>query len=209
MATIGIIGSKIVGATGKFGGASHYSEFEADGTLKMTGNATVWRDINIDLGPFRGGATAPTFAEVRASSGIYGVAMADGDEISGCFEIPHEVLLSSAMTPHVHFIPTGTVTAPDNCKFQLLYQLISDGGTFSASSSSLDTGNVAIGTQWVQQRCDFTANITNAAGVGAHLYYTFRRIAASGDNYAGTIHVGTFGLHVECDVIGSRQIGTK
>jgi hypothetical protein len=32
----------------RFGDDTNYSEFEADGTLKANGNATVWEDLNFD-----------------------------------------------------------------------------------------------------------------------------------------------------------------
>lgn len=35
---------EVTGATGQFGGATDHSQFEADGTLKFNGAATVWKD---------------------------------------------------------------------------------------------------------------------------------------------------------------------
>ena len=47
----------------KFGDASNYSTFEADGTLLMVGNATVWDDLRVPLSEPSTGETKPSWAK--------------------------------------------------------------------------------------------------------------------------------------------------
>jgi hypothetical protein len=49
----------------KFGDASNYSTFEADGTLLMIGNATVWDDVRVSLITRGSGGVNPTFSQIQ------------------------------------------------------------------------------------------------------------------------------------------------
>jgi hypothetical protein len=55
----------------RFGGLSNYSEFEADGTLKFAGSATVWDDIRVPVTATRVGATqVPDFTQVADDGAV-------------------------------------------------------------------------------------------------------------------------------------------
>ena len=204
---------KIQGDTAQFGGTTHYSEFEADGTLKMNGNATVFRDINLG-GLALGGPAASLPTEVKfldklgADTGIYTYGFAIGEQVAGVLELQHDYKEGSDITPHVHW---QGITAPgggtDNVKWELTYTTARDGSTLSAVTVIVKES--AITTQYSSNRSDFTAITGTSFKIGDQLIFMLKRIAASADDYAGDALLETFGIHYEIDTIGSRSIVTK
>ena len=187
--------------------ASNYSEFESDGTYVANGDATTWEDINIDVATLRTGGTAPAFLDKR-TSGIYQLSFAVGEELSGVFEPFHKVKASSLMYPHIHCTSDAGDTT-GNVQFRLIYQFLSTGDTWLATPTTIDSGDIAISAQWEEVFKEWSATITNKADVGGQLSFTLRRIAATTDEWAGEVFVETFGLHVECDMTGSRARSSK
>lgn len=187
------------------GGSTDYSEFEADGTLVAKGAATTWEDANVDLSPLQSGGTAPGFTTV-ASTGVRVRSFADGEDVDGCLEIPHAYKLASDFTPHIHFIPVAAPTGTDQVKFELEYFILDEEGVAS-TSTTIDTGDIAVDTQWERITANFPT--ISHANLGGQLCFNFSRTTASGDAYAGEAGTLTFGLHVEQDMNGSRQITTK
>ena len=202
--------NQITVATAKFGDASNYSQFEADGTLKAVGNATVWEDINIPIINLRGGATAPGF-KVLASTGIY-VSTFDGTGASvisahGSMEILHSYKEGSDIVPHIHWSPT-TVDA-GNVRWQLEYVWIAKNGTISAST----TIGVTVAVSGVANQIVRT-DLGTISGVGMamssrFIFRLFRDPVDVLDTYAHDVNGFDFGVHFEKDTIGSRQIDTK
>jgi hypothetical protein len=187
------------------GGVANFSEIEADGTLEFNGDATVWEDANIDLSPLQSGGTKPGFVTV-ASTNIRLLAYDVGEDVDGSLEIPHAYKLSSTITPHIHFLPTAAPTGTDNVRFELEYFVVDHAGVVGASAT-VNTGDIAIDTQW--ERYDANFGTFSHAALGGQIGFKVSRVAPDGAAYAGDAAVLTFGFHYEKDTVGSRQITTK
>ena len=82
--------------------ATDYSQFEADGTLKFNGAATVYNDIIINAGNLRGGGTPPSFLAFQ--NNIWQVCFQNSvsDIVYGSFELPHGYMEGTDLEVHLH-----------------------------------------------------------------------------------------------------------
>ena len=201
------------GGLTKVGTASNYTTIEADGTIKFTGDATVFKDINMgsaQLGQPASGAPTEEkfFDEAGGDTGIYALAFAVGEYVSGSFELQHDYKEGSNVTFHVHWqgkaAPAG---GTDNVKWQLEYTVAQQGQTLNATTTIVI--ETAYTTQYQLVRSDFPAIDGTNFDIGDQFLFKLSRIAASADEYGGEAFLTTCGLHYEIDTIGSRQIVTK
>jgi hypothetical protein len=202
----------------RFGGATNYSDFEADGTIEFNGNATVWKDINLGSAMLsKPSSSQPDTDEFKdeagSDTGIETYAFAPGEKVSGTFEIQHDYKTGSDITFHVHWQGIAAPTGTDKVKWQLIYTFSRDGETLDATTTI--TGESDIDTQYDSIRTDLTT-ITGSTAVnggnleiGDQMLFQLSRIAASADEYGGDALLETAGIHYEVDTIGSRQIITK
>ncbi len=178
---------------------------EFGSTIKFVDDAIVWEDANIDLSPLQTGGTKPGFVTIAATN-IRLLSYDTGENVDGSIEIPHAYRLGSIITPHIHFLPTLAPTGTDNVKFELEYFIVIEGGIVAASAT-VDTGDVAIDTQWKCYKPNF--GTFSYASLEGQLGFKVSRVVAVGDAYAGEAAILTFGFHYEKDTVGSRQINIK
>ena len=201
------------GGLTKVGTASNYTTIEADGTIKFTGDATVFKDINMgsaQLGQPASGAPDEEkfFDEAGGDTGIYALAFAAGEYVSGLFELQHDYKEGSNVTFHVHWQgKTAPAGGTDNVKWQLEYTVAQQGQTLDATTPIVI--ETAYTTQYQLVRSDFPVIVGTNFDIGDQFLFKLSRIAASADGYAGDAFLTTCGLHYEIDTIGSRQIVTK
>lgn len=182
----------------------NYSLIEQDGTLYFGGDATVWEDVNIDISRLQSGGSAPGFVNKR-TTGIYQLSFDVGESVSGCFEIPHAVKLSSDMYPHIHMTSDGGDTN-GYAQWRFVYQIKNSGDTWDAAATTIDTGAGAIQftASWEELVFEWPSVVANLAEVGAQVSFTLQRISSGASEWAGEIFLETFGFHVEMDTVGSR-----
>lgn len=106
-----IAGAETITGQKKFGTDTDNSTFEADGTLKFNGAATVEDDINISLVPPQGGAAAPAIiafnGDARLDCYAFSGTNAIPDEIHSSLEILHSYEEGSDISFHLHWYPTN------------------------------------------------------------------------------------------------------
>ena len=195
-----------------FGGATDYTESEADGTLEFNGAATVWNDINIGAGTLSGPPGKQPgidnfVDEVGADTGIATYALAVGEGLSGALEIPHSYKEGSDIYFHIHWQGIAAPTGTDYVKFEITYTV----GQFETTLNAVTaiTVETAFDTQYEIKRSDFAAITGTNFDMENQFLFTIERIAAAGDAYAGEALIGTVGVHFEEDTVGSRTIATK
>ncbi len=104
----------------------HNTKFEADGTIVLEGNATVWDDflVNPDA-TSRGGSKTPVWGGTggtafKNNSGSQGVFLwmfsaSQEQEVYFTVQLPHKYKVGTDLYPHVHWTTaTGTPTRT-NC----------------------------------------------------------------------------------------------
>jgi len=198
------------GVAYKHGGATHYTEFEADGTLKMNGDAKVWDDLRVQI-LTRVGGTAPAFTSGFAGNAtLYSYHFAHNALNNVYFEVqmPHG-WDGGVIYPHVHWSPTTTGTGVVVWNFE--YTMIELGGTFDATAATHDTipmkDTVASADQWGHRLIGGT--ITPSAsqnGISTMLICRLYRDGGVGDdNYGAAASLLAFDIHYQMDTIGSRD----
>ena len=196
----------------KVGGASDYTTIESDGTIKFTGAATVWKDINLGSALLsKPAASAPDTDELKDSTGtdtgIETYAFAPGEKVSGSFEIQHDYKEGSDITFHIHWqgitIPSGT----DKVKWQLVYTIAGTDVVLPAITTIVVESN--FDTQYEFKQSNFPVIVGTNIDIMDQFLFQLSRISASTAEYAGDALIATVGLHYEIDTIGSRQILTK
>jgi len=131
------------------------------------------------------------------------------DELSGSAEIPHRYLQGSTIYPHIHW--AATTAAAGNIKFQLEYLWVNAGGTITTSTPVSNTVSSG-GAAWVEMRTNLPSIGVSGSGknMGSRLAFRLFRNPADGDDtYEADVAVFDFGIHLESDTLGSRQVTTK
>jgi len=210
----GIVTAIARGGAAKFGdgGTSHYSEFEADGTLKFVGDATVFKDADVSvvsLLPVSGSEPGQfTFRdEAAGDTGIPTYSFSNDQAVTGSIEIPHDYKEGSNLVFHVHWQGTVAPTDTDNVQWQLTYTVGQTGATLDATATEvIETG---FDTRYEFMRSDFPTITGTNYNIGDQFIFHLSRIAASANEYGGGARAATVGFHYECDTAGSRTIVAK
>jgi len=195
-----------------FGDGTNVTKFEADGTMKAEGNATVWDDVAGTINGANLSSTAGTadfdWAENCIAFGASGDITDDGDRIMMNVQIPHATKVDSTACLHVHYEQTEAATTPRT--FTGKYRLQSNGAAKTTSwtdfSVSTADGNVltyASGT--LNQICDLADVDLTGAGISSTLQVWLTR----SDAEAGDVNVTFLDIHVEMDTLGSRSEFSK
>jgi len=208
-----------ISGVGKFGDSTNNTEFEADGTTKFNGNATVWNDYVTPLtkATFGGAANDPTLTKIfddgAASGGVWALVFGDGDEVLVTVQMPHGWKEGSTIYPHIHFITLTDVTPTDNFAIEFEYTWCNQIEDFAANTTLVTVDDIPtlVNSQYLHQLVNIpTAGIDGSGHtISSILMCRIKRVAASTDNYAGGIAILDFDVHYEIDTVGSRQIITK
>ena len=195
--------------TARFGDhATNYTDFETDGTLHMTGAATVWNDVFMSGLATRAGSSAPTVTAF--SGGVYGQRFDDGAtamEVHGSLEMQHDYKEGTALSVHVHWSPTTTNTG--NIRWGLEYSIVNIGSAFPTTSTIYITqaGAGVVNQHQLVAFADISGTGRKIGDVIA--FRLFRDANNAADTFTGNAFMHQIGIHYECDTIGSRLITTK
>ena len=191
----------------KFGDASNYSTFEADGTLLLLGTATVWDDIRVSLITRGSGGVNPTFSQIQNSLFAYKFSGTADNEIFFEIQMPHSWKEGSKIYPHVHWAPNGTSTG--NVTWGMDFEWQNINGVFSGATTNISTSVAADGVAKKQQ-------ITN---IGTGIEETDKKIssiimcrlyrAGNSDTNNDECFLLAFDIHYEVNTIGSREVLSK
>ena len=197
----------------KFGDDNtNYTTIETDGTIKFTGAATVWKDINLgaaQLGkPTSGNPDSVKFTdEGGGDTGIYTDGFAVGEYISGSFEMQHDYKEGSDIYFHIHWQGKAAPSGTEYVKWQLEYTMAQNNATLDATTPIVV--ETAFDTRYKFVRSNFAAITGTNFKFEDQFLFKLSRIAAAGDAYLGDALIATVGLHYEVDTVGSRAIDAK
>lgn len=211
----GNVDSKINADRGAAFGAfddGNYTEFEADGTLKMVGDATVFNDLQFAISNAKVPASnAPTWETFTANTNEYGFAVNDYID-SQANETPHSWKLGATGHVHIHVTTkAANATGSDRfAKFTVWVAYADTGETWQETSFTAEL-TIPNGTSALEQFYLDMGNLTLTNYVEeAELRCRIKRIAATGGTeYAGNIFITQIGIHLEEDTIGSRTETSK
>jgi hypothetical protein len=188
----------------KTGTATNNTTFEADGTMVMNGDATVWDDLFF---PFESGETAGTGYPVFVADSSYYTFVVDTTGISKCIkyftiQLPHSWKEGSTIYPHVHYKHETAIGTPS---FKMKYKWYETG-------QSTDFGwswyNMTTTTGTTNNTMQMAYNASGINGTGK----TVSSILICQVYLSGTptnVHAYQFDIHIEKDALGSRTQTSK
>lgn len=206
---------------GQFGGDDvNYTEFEADGTMVMNGDATTWDDLRIIPSAFDKPSSAfPALVDYQpGGSGttfkVYEFAKSDYAFFT-C-QLPHSYKVGSDVYCHIHWNAgtRGNEESGTKVDWKLDYSWASIGSVFPASTT-IDINDTVTGTDHLHE---ITQDVimdghTVSKGISSILICKIYRDTTY-DTWAGTSSgqlpiLLEVDFHYEQDTIGSRTKSTK
>jgi len=211
---------EVTSGTLKVGTATNYSEFEADGTYKANGDATVWDDMRVVPGSFdRPGTSDPAIKAVQpGGSGIttYLYEFAKDNLASFTIQLPHSYKIGSDIYAHIHWTPgaRGNEENGATVGWKIEYTWASINGVFG-TMATLDLSDACNGTDWEHNMTPDIVMTGTDKGISSMLICNIKRTdTGTDDTWAGTTS-GNLPLlleidfHFEVDTIGSRERASK
>jgi hypothetical protein len=194
----------------KFGSATDYTGFEADGTMVATGLARTWVDIDFPIIIRTTGANIPTLATLKGNITVPQWQVNDFNVCEGQ-EMIHAWLEGSTIYWHVHVITNGLDATNRYLRFEVEWVFANIGGVLSATitDTSVDLLIPANTTDRTHLICSISNRLMTGNRIGTHVYARLRRVAAVGAAPTNDPFCSMLQLHVETDTTGSRQIATK
>lgn len=194
------------------GGGADYSFFEADGTLRFDGAATVWQDIDFPIVIRTTGPNIPTLVNLQGNIPVPQWAINDYNPCEGQ-ELIHSWKEGSESQWHVHIVTNGLDVTDRWVNWEVEWFWGRMGVALSATTTTatecLIPANTPTKTPLV---FEISRPTLTGAKIGDHVWARLRRIANTtpGRN-APTSNpwCSMLQMHVECDTVGSRQISTK
>jgi hypothetical protein len=204
----------------RIGTASNYFEVEADGTLKLNGDATTHEDLRVPMTSTKlGGSKDPGFSVFKTNGAgsqgifIYWFDKSAEEELYFAVQMPHS-WKGTAITPHIHWIPktNGALNATVEWGFEYSWSAI--GGTFGNSNIIYTKTTTSGDTTLVADKHYMSnfADITLATpGLSSMLICRVFRNATDGtdDTYDDDAGVLEFDFHYEIDSLGSHTPTVK
>jgi len=200
--------------TAKFGdGVTDYSEFEADGTLKMNGAATVWDDLRVQILTRTSSRVSPTFTSgLGGNSEIYTYEFDPDTDNNVYFEaqMPHS-WASTKIYPHVHWSPADTATGTVRWVLECTWSDYQS--SFGTSFTYIMDSTITEASQYKHLIADAGTGLTPTVdqdSVSTMLICRlYRDGAAAEDTYTGEASLIAFDIHFEMDTLGSRTMYSK
>lgn len=201
--------------TATIGGSANYTAFEADGTMEMHGDATVWDDMRITPGNFdRPGASDPAYVLYYPNAGGLGTYLTEwaiDDIASFTIQIPHGYHVGEDIYVHLHWTPgaRGNEENGATVGWKLDYSWANINGNFG----DMQTANLSDACDGIDHKHQMTAEATITGtdkSISSMLLCNIRRTdTGTDDTWAGTIS-GQLPLLLEVDFhIPLARIGSR
>jgi hypothetical protein len=190
-----------------FGTDTNHTLFESDGTLKMVGDATVYKDLIFPVSNLRVGASPPTFAGFQ--NGVYANRFDNTfvHTVYGSVELQHDYEEGSELEVHIHWSPSTTNTGV--AKFSFEYTIASVNGIFGVSTTATA---IQAGSGTVNKHHYLTLATISGTNrkIGDIICFAFSRLGNHPeDTFTGNAFIHSIGVHYKCDTIGSRTTSAK
>jgi hypothetical protein len=174
-------------------------------------NEVVWVDIDFPIIVRTTGTGIPT---LETFNGNITMPQWEVNDFNVCEsqELIHSWKEGTEVLWHIHLTTNGSDVANRYVKFELEYAYNNGDNTawtFPATITTADIlipGGTATKTMFIIPIGSFTPS---SAKIGGHVVARLKRIASTGTAPTGKPWIPMLQLHVQCDTVGSRQIGTK
>jgi hypothetical protein len=187
---------------------TNYIEFESDGTLKMTGTATVFEDMQFPISSAKvPAANYPNWETFTTNTNEYAF---DVDEYIDCqaSECPHSWREGTKLDFHLHITIKSLQNsgASQYAKFTIYVAYANqDNSVWTevaaiSAEKTIPNGAAALTNYYLDM-----GDVTPATTIGTQVKVRVKRIAATGGTeYASSVFITQVGAHYENDTLGSR-----
>lgn len=185
---------------------------EADGTLRMDGDAIVWDDLRVPL-TFGTSSLLATNWEVFLGTTYLDCFKASGtDALYFVVQLPHSWKEGTTIYPHIHWIPQANgATNANDVVWELEYTWANNGETFPGTTKITGStitpalsGNLVAKTHYITP---LGSGITaDGKKISSMLVCRIARLGDNGsDTFTGTAGVLEIDFHHQVDTFGSRE----
>ena len=185
----------------------NFANFETDGTLLFSGDATIWDDLRFPVTTINpaGSEVAMTFDTVNFG---YLAAPNSVQDVAIIVQMPHSWKEGSIIAPHVHWNPTTTNTG--NVLWRMQYKWTNIDGVDVGSFTTLDVLVAASGTIGQHQITFFPAISGVGKTISSIISIKLQRVGTDpSDTYTGSALFKEFDVHFEMDSLGSHTQSDK
>jgi hypothetical protein len=197
----------------KTGDGTNYTSFEADGTLVMEGNATVFDDIGGDAIALKSSGSHLTENAAEAMM-QYSTSATLTDYMYTNVQLSHS-WAGTTVYPHIHFMET-TSSMP-NFLLQYRYQALGGAKTTAWTDIKCNTAALGYSSGTIQQISKTASGLTVTGGHISDViqFRVIRDVSNSSGLFTGTDPVGaavdvlSFDVHYEKNTLGSRTESAK
>lgn len=198
----------------------NYVEIEADGTIKLVGDATAWDDIRVTPAGFdRAGVADPSLVAYQPSgSGIatYLYEFQKNDIAYFTIQLPHSYKLGTDLRAHVHWTAgaNGVTENGNTVGWKIDYSWANIDGTFGAMAT-VDLSDACDGTNHKHQMTPNVAITGTDKGISSMLICNIKRTDTGTDDTWSRTASGSLPMlleidfHYEIDTFGSRETASK
>jgi len=185
----------------KFGTEGNHSEFEDDGTMKFSGDATVWEDLRFPATQLRVNPVTNVPDFDYANLGFLFPQNDDSEIIYAIAQMPHAWKQGSAIKPHIHFIQESA----SEPVFKIEYRMEPD-ASFTPSTSNGFAVSYPGGSAVIHQIATFPEIDMSGYPISSVIDFKIYR----DDNVVtGDVLFKEFDIHYQIDTVGSRSEYTK
>ena len=195
---------------------TNYAEFEADGTLELNGDATVYEDLQVGISNIRIPVSNAPADQLYAFGIVDGVTypvkgFAVDEYIYFDAQTSHSMKLNEVLDNHIHFTLPDTTDIGDNFQFQLDCIAAGIDTQWAVPSGSPYTSERAVAANDnTFHRLMEIADIAASNDTVSTVYHCkLTRIAATADEYAGEVYLSFTDCHYKKDGMGSRLETSK
>jgi hypothetical protein len=191
----------------------NYSTFEADGTLRFNGAATVFDDIQPSSVTIGSGATAPAFTTYNGALAAYEFVGTGGTvhQLNMGFQLPHSYKEGSDIVPHIHLFIPDNVTG-GTIKFYMEYTWTNLEQTGAVSPTTISGTLTRTASEGINNNSVLSFGTVSGAGMTISSMFMCRIYRDPGDvadTFGASVWLKSSDIHVEKDTIGSRTISSK
>ena len=175
----------------------------------VVGGTGVWIDFNFGVNALTRGSAAPNLINLSATNietlGFNGVNTLE--QVSIVVEMNHNWKEGTIIKPHVHWYPVNGNAG--NVKWNMEYAWVEMDSVVPASTT-ISVIQAAGGVAWQERFASLPDIDGSGFTIGSQLHIRLYRDPVDGDDtYGSDAALATFGLHVQVDTLGSRQVATK
>lgn len=189
----------------KWGTGVDYSQFDADGTLRMFGAATVWQDLLPTAVYTPTGASSPNITVYAGSTTLLCQEFTNNggaEEYNPSYQMPHQWVEGSIIRPHCHLaVPNdgngGTIT------MHMTYQWVNVNETGIVNETTISGSIVRLANAGVGHNMILSFGDIDGTGKLISSIITARVTRDTNDSFQSSVWLKSADIHVECNSIGS------